>query len=280
METHFLPARPIRTIQQSRAVWSRVPSKKAVVFVHGFRGNAIDTWSRFDELLPEEPKGVGFDFVFYGYDAFHSELIASVGDFREFLAKLLTCPSELSNPALPVQARRADDHVYQEIILVGHSLGAVLIRFALLDLHKLEFDQLGKIRLVLFAPAHCGAYLSKLFAETISPIKWLNLFAALIKFKSPLIDQLLPDSKELRELEKRTNKALESDDSAYLVAERVFIARRENVVKNLTFCEDPLPITLEADHKSICKPAAADSPCLGNLVNLLSESEGAYAGGK
>jgi pimeloyl-ACP methyl ester carboxylesterase len=278
--THFLPPRQILEFPESHAVWCRTPPTRVVVFVHGFRGEALETWHRFDELLPEDPSSANFDFLFYGYDGFRSELMASVGAFKGFLERLLTLPSRISNQQLPIHATRPDTHEYNEIMLVGHSLGAVVIRYALLQLRRSKAKNLERIRLAFFAPAHRGAYLAKLMNETLSPIPFLNLFAGLLKFKSPLIEQLLPNSDELQELQRLTEEALKSgENSQSLVAESVFIAKTENIVKNLPFCQDPEPVIIEADHKWICKPLTNDSFCFGHLVNLFNEqAKGTHAG--
>jgi pimeloyl-ACP methyl ester carboxylesterase len=268
MQTHFLPRRSIPIFRQAYAIWSRTPVKRVLVFVHGFRGHAVETWTKFDELLPQEPGCVGLDYIFYGYDAFRSELLAIAGEFRGFLIRLLADPSEVSNPMLPIQSQRPPTP-YDEVILVGHSLGAVLIREALLELQKLDVPGLQTISMILFAPAHRGAYLARLLKETLSPIPLLNLLAGGVKYASPLIDQLLPESQELVDLHNMTKRALESGGSEYLVAKQVFIAKRESVVLNLPFCQDPPPVVLDSDHISICKPRDSSSPCLGHLVNSI-----------
>ena len=38
-----------------------------VVFVHGFRGAAVETWEGFPELLSEDPDLGAYSFCFWGY---------------------------------------------------------------------------------------------------------------------------------------------------------------------------------------------------------------------
>jgi hypothetical protein len=86
---------------------------------------------------------------------------------------------------------------------------------------------------------------------------------------SPLIEQLLPDSQELLELRTLTTNAINSGACEYLIAKQVLIAKRENIVVNLPFCEDPPPRPIDADHTSICKPLNGDSESLGYLIKSI-----------
>jgi triacylglycerol esterase/lipase EstA (alpha/beta hydrolase family) len=268
METHFLPPRRIPSHTSSYAALARTQVSNLLVFVHGFRGHALQTWQRFDELLPEEPGCADFDYVFYGYDAFGSDLMASAAAFRGFLEILLTEPASIWTGMLPIQARR-DGRLYDRITLVGHSLGAVVIRCALLDLAGLGAVGLEKLNLIFFAPAHSGAHLSRVLKESISPISLLNFFAAIVRLRSPLIEQLLPDSQELKHLNQATRDLLATGKYKYLVAKNVFIAKSENVVINVPFCQDPPAIAIEANHMSVCKSNDAESEPFGHLVKAI-----------
>jgi pimeloyl-ACP methyl ester carboxylesterase len=283
METHFRPAREIKGgFKLSQAIWSREHARNAVLFVHGFRGDALRTWGNFPDLLIEEPSSRTFDFVFYGYDAFSSELNACAVDFAKFLKTLILNPAEISNTTVPSQAARRADHKYTTIYLVGHSLGAVVMRLALLQLREVIKSDLNRVRMILFAPAHCGAYLAKLLSETLSPIPILNLAGSLLRFSSPLIDQLMPGSDELKDLKSQTTASIATDgEAAYLVAKKVAIARKERIVKNLRFCADPtFEEPIDAHHVSICKPKSCDSQCFSILLTAFEElAEGSSAGG-
>jgi pimeloyl-ACP methyl ester carboxylesterase len=58
------------------AIWSQSPGHagKAIVFIHGYGGNALKTWSEFNKLLPLEPKAADYDLIFYGYDGLYSTI--------------------------------------------------------------------------------------------------------------------------------------------------------------------------------------------------------------
>jgi hypothetical protein len=218
-------------------------------------------------LLPEEPSCSGFDYVFYGYDGFRGELLASAAEFRQFLEVVLTQPWKLWRD-IPHQSARPESH-YKEVVLVCHSLGAVVVRRALLDLTMSGSVDTSIVKLVLFAPAHRGAHLARLFIETFTGAPLFNLFAGLARFTSPLVDQLHPGSKELEGLLTETQTALSTAKYPQLSAQNVFIATLERIVTNVSFCQDSPPIPIEGNHVSICKPTDEYSASLGQLVKAV-----------
>src|SRR5205085_7121895 len=54
---------------------------------------------------------------------------------------------------------------YEQILFIGHSLGAVIIRRTLLDAKKDDCPWLKHCKIILFAPAHRGAYIHRLVIE-------------------------------------------------------------------------------------------------------------------
>ena len=264
MSTHF-PERPLRMPakfgkQETFAVWSRRPAKKAILFVHGYSGAALTTWSEFHHLLPDTPGLEGHDLIFFGYDGLFSTTAASATLFYQFLDHLFRKPARVINPSLPARAARPDNFAYDHITLAAHSLGAVLTRWALLFAHQNKRPWVAKTSMVLYAPAHMGARIERLAMEVSagggSLGNLLRVIGVVSKFKSPLIEELKEGSAELQALLDQTKVALEEGAAPYLVAKRVVIADRETVVKNLRFADDPWPPETYAatSHTSVCKP--------------------------
>lgn len=182
-------------------------------------------------------------------------MIASASIFRGFLTRLLQNTEAVVNGNLPAEAQRPRDFEYDEITVVAHSLGAVIVRRALLDATRLALPWAAKIKLVLYAPAHKGASVTDLALEAASGFGFTRFFGSFARFESPLIDQLKPDSKDLAGLAIETEKALEQGGNRHLVALRVVIAEFEKIVRNETFCDDPPPETIpDTTHTSVCKP--------------------------
>src|SRR5437870_10549959 len=107
IQTHFRE-RALARLEDVRALFAINPSGRAVVFVHGYGGDALKSWSDFHQLLPRRPECARRDLFFYGYDGLYSELIASAGLFREFLDGLFAKSTELVNSSLPAGAHRSE----------------------------------------------------------------------------------------------------------------------------------------------------------------------------
>ena len=108
-------------------------NKNLVVFVHGFTGNYLSTWGAFPELLTGDPRLMHFDFLFWGYSSnffFPKEdfLLKNIRQlFTQFLSKHKTNQHiEVVAQGLQTELNYLDE--YDNITLIGHSLGGLVIR--------------------------------------------------------------------------------------------------------------------------------------------------------
>lgn len=258
MQTHFSPRtlkgtdKPEKDVQVLFAV---NPDRKGMLFIHGYSGYAIKTWSDFHELLPGSSKCAGSDIFFYGYDGLRANMQSSASIFRSFLDRVLRKPEDLFKDNLPKSMQRAKDFAYDEFIIVAHSLGAVIARRALIDATMNKSDWVKKTKLILYAPAHKGASVAELALEVSSSFTFLKFFGIAARFKSPLIDDLKPDSRALKTLLEDTQNAIQEGSNEHLIANRVVIAEYENIVRNERFCYDPPADTIpNTTHTTVCKP--------------------------
>jgi hypothetical protein len=251
---------------RSKVILSRNKPDALIIFVHGFRGDALETWQDFDQLVITNPRFRNADFIFFGYDAYHSNVLAGAS----FLYNLLN-DLERENRAAIAGATNPEIAgircEYKRIILVAHSLGAVVCRWAIVRAVEERKDWRSRLRLLLFAPAHTGSELAHLATSAAGGFAWVSLFVQAVKANVPLVRELDPSSRILTELAGRVSKA---KNEPCLKASRVVIAEREVVVSNLPFPGDPCPDALrDTDHISVCKPTAARMKPIQYLEDLL-----------
>jgi pimeloyl-ACP methyl ester carboxylesterase len=237
--------------RNSWVILSKEPVKTAVVFVHGFNGDARETWKGF-ERAPERPAFRNTDLYFFGYDGRGSNTLAAASFLFQFLDLLGNKPHELLGTLLSPEGRQYRVNGYARTILVAHSLGAVVSRWALVRAAEENAEWRSKLKLVLFAPAHCGSDLAVLAKESFD-FAWMKALLGGVKAALPLVRELQSDSRLLEDLESRTKQML--PDHPHLRATKVIIAEHEVVVNNWLFANDPFPIALRrTDHVNICKP--------------------------
>lgn len=255
----------------------------AVVFVHGFGGSALGTWHDFARLLSMEPRASDLDLIFFGYESRTRQLAFCAFVFQRFLDALLLKPSrEIANPSLPDGVRRRDvHHRYSHVILCGHSLGAVVVRRALLDARSASGLKplLSRVSIVLFAPADLGSMATGLIQYGLSGVGFSfgpmqltgTLLSAWYRRRWPILDDLEPGSAALSRLERDAMAALSEDPSAARYLQAVVLhAEGDKVVKQNRFAHDgPPDFALGADHRSVCKPGPGYTKPLTFLVSQL-----------
>jgi hypothetical protein len=248
--------------------------------VHGYGGKATGTWEFFHKGLRLEPAAARTDAFFWGYPSRAHKVEMCAAALRDFLGDLLLDPKPtILAPSSPPEAPpRAAGFRYRKLILCAHSMGAVLVRRAMIDLEKDRGlgDPVPKIRLLLFAPAHKGSNLPLLLASGLG-LEWLpgaGLVTSFLRFWSPAIDDLGKGSETLRELEEdneRLRVSIEGErgsprpkagevekpeaESAARLRARVLHAQKDKVVEMTRFDDDsPLTRVMTQGHSSVCKP--------------------------
>ena len=264
MQTHLYA--DLNVGRGSIAYWSLHPRNTAIIFVHGFGGKATGTWLEFPGMLQLEPLARNVDLIFFGYDGLRTRATNTAVMLEQFLNRLFTNANSVVNGTLPHEWHRKAGFTYERIVLVAHSLGAVVTRQALLDAHLRNRPWGQKTRMVLFAPAHCGSNLLRLVSSAAAGIS-IELpgfsvngetAASALKIKLRVLQDLDEDCQTLRKLLDDTVAAIAPGGANYLVPRRVFHAEFDDVVNPVRFAQDPPhDLLLGKDHMEICKPNGA-----------------------
>jgi pimeloyl-ACP methyl ester carboxylesterase len=255
--THHLPV-PLPDHGKQTAIFCSVgESRNLVVFVHGFGGKSQKTWSAFESLLL--PQGLNADIIFYGYHGFLEHIQPNAGLLDETIDEIASRPTRFLATHAPHVVRGPGWRGYDRIVLVAHSMGAIVSRRALLVALKAKRKWVEQVRLVLFAPAHTGVDdVIGLLLGIRDPFGIGAIASGGIKIVSPALRDLLKASTfEKLAAETRAERQRNKRRSRCLVAARVVFGSAETVVSMEPFGEDPEPVSLRGKgHFSVCKPTA------------------------
>jgi pimeloyl-ACP methyl ester carboxylesterase len=242
----------------------------AIVFVHGWGGSAEGTWAEFPSAIRAMPEAAQADAFFLNYPSRKLSVAVCAGETKEFVHDLLRVPgANVVNLSLPDDVTpRALAWRYARLVLVGHSMGAVVIRRALLDMDRalapdgLTPAEASGIRLLLFAPAHRGSSLPDLVASGLGldSLPGASLVGGLVSMHFRSLKDLREDSQALKLLleDSRTGRARrgakhQPDNDLHA---SVLHAINDKVVVQDRFDEDldgrPIP---NRNHRSSCKPS-------------------------
>jgi hypothetical protein len=240
----------------------------AIVFVHGWGGNAGDTWETFPQAVCMLPEAGNADIFFLDYPSVRSQVPFCSAQLRRFLVDLVRNPStSIVNGSLPRNAlKRAHSARYERICIVAHSMGAAISRRALMDLDQRTADgltdkELAAFRLLFFAPAHSGSSIPLLIGSGlgINFLPGAKAVGALLRLwlqslrdleeGSPFLTELLQSCQRLRA--ERTH----SGRSIVHLRATVYHAHNDRVVSQNNFDQDPpFHPVMNQTHRSICKP--------------------------
>lgn len=242
--------------RQTVAYWAENPNGRLMLFVHGFCGDSMSTWHDFQGMLPaNSTRCRDSDIVFFGYDSRVTDIARNTKVLLQVLQSLTGNPSQVINLSIDndVEARKRKFR-FTEILLVAHSLGAVLCRRALLEARdklkkgQKQFGWVNNVRMVLFAPAHLGA--RKL------PLIGAGIVNALTRIDTSVASQLAPNSPIIVKLKNDTRQAVSEGDAEYLRAAKVILGAKDMVVENGMYDGDHACITIAGHgHISVCKPS-------------------------
>jgi pimeloyl-ACP methyl ester carboxylesterase len=267
-QTHTMLA-PFPIGRNSQVSYSLNGASEAIVFLHGYSGDAVKTWMAFPDLTSGDAPFERFDLIFAGYDSIEEPTESCSDRMRELLQALLTQPASSRRPkSIP----SSDNGPYSRVLVIAHSMGGVVVRRALLLADEEGFEWTAKVRMVLFAPAHYGARLLNYTDSIMSGL--LGKIWAISQYHSPAIEELRPGSPYLADLRESLEKALtKTPKPQHLVALRVIHAHKEKILSfpGKRLAEDPQSIFIDGTHVSLCKPDSVSSRSMQELQAAIAE---------
>jgi hypothetical protein len=207
-----------------------------------------------------------------------------------FLDEIFTNAARLVNPALeyqPFTERRPSRWAYEKVLIVAHSLGAVVTRRALVQAHEEKRTWLPQTRFMLFAPADSGCVIEELVCQALIGIPYVAGVpaAARLVFKLIALGDVKPGSQTLVDLKQLTQQNLNRGTSDYLLARKVLRARQDSVITNpVAFLPEenaaiayvpaqdpPFGSDVPTGHVAVCKPTEAFREPIDNVLLVLSQ---------
>ena len=243
------------------------PPERLVVFVHGFRGSALESWRQFPESGAEGRWWLSSDMLFVGYDSFNDSITGVAARLRRELRRLYPRLPEDLVELNGARARPGPPPAYGELFLVGHSLGGLIVRRALCDAaqdwrNAKEGDPAAARPAILdaktrlFSPASAGFRAAGWLGAIRASQVWGA--ASLFLSRSSFYTDLQPGSPFLAETRRRTEELVASDRQAF-EALRAWIvwANPDNVVVAERYDTDWVDEAVEHQtHRSVCKPTS------------------------
>jgi pimeloyl-ACP methyl ester carboxylesterase len=242
----------------------------AVIFVHGFRGDPQDTWTDFHSLIGEaiSPKQwLTSDVYFFGYDSIGRSIDDSADDLLDFVNEVFPIAELSSTEDALIPQGLVRERNYQDLVLVGHSQGGVVIRWAIANAgqiakHDANLAPILRSRVALFAPA-LGGYVPSRWLGVAALLTGVRTLAKLYVTHSPSATEMA-DKKFLDQVEKATWQCYQQSSATPAYTAHVLFGSNEQVVVRQKYIQDcrhrPQP---GKDHFSVCKPSLSYRRPLG-----------------
>ncbi|WP_158865249.1 esterase/lipase family protein [Leifsonia sp. AG29] len=262
MSTHSLVFAPTPFAQA--ALVAHVAPRRLVVFVHGFGGDALKTWKGFTELEASDDFWSCADLIFFGYKSFRESAKAVADRFRRLLPEHFPIPHLSLAHSGGGDLRDDGNAQYEELFIVAHSLGGLVVRRALLD----DFTE-WKALLGLIPPRPPTLEANvRLFSPATAGFRPVHLLGALFESSATAalrtvlgytanFADMQPGSELLTSTRRRTEAIAMTYPEAEAVRARILWANPEDVVINESYDTDLYSQSVDGrSHTNVCRPKA------------------------
>ncbi|TKB64811.1 MAG: alpha/beta hydrolase [Nitrospira sp.] len=233
--------------------WKRQDTNrnKLLVFVHGFNSSKDSAWGIFPELIKNDPEFDDYNIHLFGYPSQACRQVSDIRDQGEYLASFL-------KETLPG---------YQSSILVGHSMGGLVILHGLLTLERSNVDLLDRaaISVLTFGTPYLGvegADMLRLLCEN----KQANDMKVLGTELHRLQEEWKQRFNKPREKGKRETPRVSL--FAFRGATDYFVAQASACGGIVTSCE-----VVDGDHVSMVKPTTRENLAYMKLRSITKPLE-------
>ena len=239
--------------------------RRLVVFVHGFRGG-VSSWQRFPDASEAGSWWAESDLLFIAYQSERENITGVSHRLRRLLPEFYPRldPGFLTLDGAAVREPATDP--YEELFLVGHSLGGVIVRRLLCDVAEGWLDALSvepatprpsllDAEVRLFSPASAGFRPGGTLGLLSAGPLWYVLNMHLRR--SSAFSDLQPSSMILAETRLRTEAILSSEHGSELSAlrARILWANPDDVVLTERYRTDLVDDSADGTtHSTVCKP--------------------------
>lgn len=239
--------------------------ERLVAFVHGFRGGAVRTWRQFPTTAHTDAWWQASDLIFVGYDSIRENISGVATRLRRELPKFF--PSIRDDQLRTLLTFREDGEAveYQDLVLVGHSLGGLILRRALADcaqawLQELSDDpeaprpDLLRASVRFFSPASAGFRSAGALGVLQASPGWAGL--NMLLRRSSAFTDVQPTSPVLQRTRERTERLVRSHPDRFRALQpQILWANPDNVVNTERYETDPVDDAMDGkSHSSVCKP--------------------------
>lgn len=240
------------------AFFTDTAPRRLVLFVHGFGGKPLETWLRFPDGASTRPWWRESDLLFAGYDSTNGTIKGFADNLRHHIPSFYPARRRDLLEAGGLKVCEPTD--YSEFVIVGHSLGGVVVRRAICDAIRASQEGTPPSPLIsatvrLFSPATAGFRPAGNLGMLLESGGFLRKIAMMKLRRSQAFTELERTSPQLEDTRTTTETLADDDPGILSLRPRTLWASQDEVVEARDYKTDPVSDSIEkVSHSAVCKP--------------------------